>query len=471
MRTALCLVFALYTMFALGQGDSIVMHINGTPVPLDEFEYRYRNFARRTNGKVTAKDYAERLANDKIKVLAAKDEQLDTIHLLQKRILKYRNKQIRPYLIPVTTIKDDECKNYYNAIKTNLQGKKIIKPAHIFIKLPQNASKKAQEQAKVRIDSAYKALQEGADFAELAKKVSQDNASAFQGGELPWIGTNQTLKEFEDVAFSLKAGEYATPILSTVGYHIIKVIDIKDLDEYETIKPEIQRFLESQRVEKQLSAPAVDAKAEESQKSVEKILDEETDRLCNKDADLKFRLQAYADSLLVHEISARQPWNSSDKDTTAWKNYFEKNKKDYTWKEPRFDGMIYYCREKSDIKAVKKALKKTKPQNWEAAIQRKFNSDSVRIHIEKGLFKPGENANVDVLALKVKKAKLKPIVDFPYAAVMGKKLKKGPNNWSEVGDQVIEDYKQEREATFVAELRKKYTVEFHDNVLKKISDQ
>ena len=45
------------------------------------------------------------------------------------------------------------------------------------------------------------ALRAGADFAEWARKISQDPHSAKQGGLLPWIGPNQTLKEFEDVAY------------------------------------------------------------------------------------------------------------------------------------------------------------------------------------------------------------------------------------------------------------------------------
>ena len=63
----------------------------------------------------------------------------------------------------------------------------LIKPAHILIKADQQASQAEWDAAKVRADSIYNALKAGADFAELATKLSQDPGSARQGGELPVV--------------------------------------------------------------------------------------------------------------------------------------------------------------------------------------------------------------------------------------------------------------------------------------------
>ena len=129
----------------------------------------------------------------------------------------------------------------------------------------------------MRIDSVYAALQSGADFGELAKQVSQDPQTAVHGGMLPWIGPNQTLKEFEDVVYSLEVGKYSEPFLSTVGYHVVKLMGKKPLETYEQLKPNIQRYLESQGLENQLSANVLDSLVEQSgsQKTVEQILDTE----------------------------------------------------------------------------------------------------------------------------------------------------------------------------------------------------
>jgi hypothetical protein len=149
------------------------------------------------------------------------------------------------------------------------------------LRLPQRATKAEQEAMKARIDSVYTALKAGADFAELARKISQDPQSAKQGGLLPWIGPNQTLKEFEDVAYSLEVGSYSTPFLSTVGYHIIKLEGKRALESYDNLKSSIRSYLDAQGVQDKLALKRLESMAQHAgeQKTVEQILDEETERL------------------------------------------------------------------------------------------------------------------------------------------------------------------------------------------------
>ena len=92
------------------------------------------------------------------------------------------------------------------------------------------------------------------------------------------------------------------------------------------------------------------------------------------------------------------------------------------------------------------------------------------VRMERRLFKKGDNANVDVLALKDKSAKLNPLKDFPYAAVVGKVLKKGPEEWTDISNQVVTDYQRMREDEYVADLRKRYPVEIHEDVLKTVNN-
>lgn len=473
MKKILCsFLFLVAGIGANAQDDPIVMHVNGQPVPRSEFEYNYnKNNSEGVLDKKNVEEYAQLFVNYKLKVQAALDNHLDTLSSYQKEFHQYRDQQIRPLLIPHNAM-EDECKKYYDQMLASLQGKELLQPAHIFLRVPQAATEDVQAAAKARIDSVAQELKNGADFAELAKKVSQDPGSAARGGLLPWIGPNQTLKEFEDVAYSLEVGQVSEPFLSTVGYHIIKLMDKKPLESYDELKENIRRYLESQGLENQLAAQVLDSMAQQSspQKTVEEILDEETERLCAQDSELKYLVQEYHDGLLLFEECSRNVWEPASKDTMGIASYFKANKKKYAWKEPHFRGLVYYCKNQADVKAVKKCLKGVPEDKWTATIREQFNKDSVMVRMERRLFKKGDNANVDVLALKDKSAKLNPLRDFPYAAVVGKVLKKGPEEWTDISNQVVTDYQRMREDEYVADLRKRYPVEIHEDVLKTVNN-
>ena len=473
MKKILCsFLFLVAGVGAIAQDDPIVMHVNGQPVPRSEFEYNYnKNNSDGVLDKKSIEEYAQLFVNYKLKVLAALDNHLDTLSSYQKEFRQYRDQQIRPLLIPQNAM-EEECQKYYAQMLASLQGKDLLQPAHIFLRVPQTATEEIQAAAKARMDSVYQEIKNGADFAELAKKISQDPGSAPRGGILPWIGPNQTLKEFEDVAYTLEVGQYSEPFLSTVGYHIIKLMDKKPLESYDELKDKIRRYLESQGLENQLATQVLDSMAQHSspQKTVEEILDEETERLCAQDNELKYLVKEYHDGLLLFEECSRNVWEPASKDTTGLASFFKANKKKYAWKEPHFSGMVYYCKNQADIKAVKKCLKGIPEDKWTAKIREQFNKDSVTVRMERRLFKQGDHANIDVLALKDKKAKLNPIKDFPYVAVVGKVLKKGPAKWTDISNQVVTDYQRMREDEYVAALRKRYSFEIHEDVLKTVNN-
>jgi foldase protein PrsA len=80
----------------------------------------------------------------------------------------------------------------------------------------------ADAQAKSKAEDVLKQINAGGDFAELAKKYSQDTSAA-NGGDLGFFGKGQMVKEFEDAAFNAQPGQVVGPIKTQYGYHIIKV--------------------------------------------------------------------------------------------------------------------------------------------------------------------------------------------------------------------------------------------------------
>lgn len=466
------IALAVVALTAAAQEDPIVMRIGGVPVTRSEFEYNYnKNNSEGVIDKKNVEEYAELFVNYKLKVLSALDNHLDTLTSYQKEFRTYRDQLIRPLLVPEGA-KEKECKAYYDGMLARLEGKQLLQPAHILIRLPQDATEEQQAMAKAKIDSIHQALKDGADFAELAQTVSQDPGSAARGGMLPWIGPNQVVKEFEDVAYSLEVNEVSEPFLMPFGYDIVKLMGKKDLEPYEELHDMILKYLEGQGLENQLAQQVLDSIASQSngEKTIEQILDEKTEEFCAKDSELKYLVQEYHDGLLLFEECNSRIWEPAAKDTLALATYFKKNKKNYAWDEPRYRGMVYYCKDAADVKAVKKLVKKQPTDKWMETIRETFNKDSIMVRVERRIFKKGDNSNVDRLALKVKSAELKPVKGYPHIGIFGKVLKKGPAEWTDVSNQVVSDYQRLKEDEFVAELRKRYTVEIDKEALKTVNN-
>lgn len=92
--------------------------------------------------------------------------------------------------------------------------------------------------AKQRLDDARTQLQEGADFGELAKLMSDDPGSANDGGEMGWAGPGTFVPEFEQVANSSELGVVSEPFRSRFGWHIVEVMERRTYDNTEDLKEE-----------------------------------------------------------------------------------------------------------------------------------------------------------------------------------------------------------------------------------------
>ncbi|MBF0709690.1 MULTISPECIES: peptidylprolyl isomerase [unclassified Gemella] len=112
--------------------------------------------------------------------------------------------------------------------------------AHILITVKSDAipTGVSDEEAKAKIDEVKAKLDSGANFAELAKEYSTDTSNSSNGGELGWSSKESTpfVKEFADVAYNTEKGKYSDIVKTQFGYHIIKVLDTKEvsIDEVKT---------------------------------------------------------------------------------------------------------------------------------------------------------------------------------------------------------------------------------------------
>lgn len=450
--------------------DPVIMTVNGKPVLKSEFEYSYnKNNSEGVIDKKTVREYVDLFINYKLKVEAALDAKLDTMKSFQDEFKMYRDQQIRPSFVTDDDM-EAEAKKVYQNTKDQIGPNGLVMPAHILIQVNQKAEEAEKAKAKERIDSIYGALKAGADFAEMATKFSQDPGSARKGGVLPWIGPNQTVKEFEDVAYSLQVGQMSEPFESPFGYHIILMKDRKQLEPYDSLRTNIMKFLEARNARDHVAKTIIDSVAKQRGITTAELMDERTEQLCANDIELKNLVREYHDGLLLFEISNQTIWDKAAKDSLALANYFKKNKKKYKWDEPRYKGMVFHVKVPEDVEAVKKSVKGLPFEKWAERLRTTFNNDSViRIRVEKGIFKRGDNAYIDKLVFH-KDTTTRQVKNYPIDDVYGKLIKK-PENFEDVRGQVTADYQDMLEKQWVAELRKKYAVKVDEAVLATVKEQ
>lgn len=131
----------------------------------------------------------------------------------------------------------------YHIVKTTDKraSRGEVKVAHIMIEQKSNATEQEIKIASDKLDQLLDFFEKGKSFNELVR-YSDDKGSSKQGGELPWFGTGQMVTEFEEAAFRLEnIGDISQPVKTIYGWHIIKLIDKKDLPTLEEAKEDIER--------------------------------------------------------------------------------------------------------------------------------------------------------------------------------------------------------------------------------------
>jgi peptidyl-prolyl cis-trans isomerase D len=135
-------------------------------------------------------------------------------------------------------VSDAQLRQAYSASMDNFRMPERVKVRHILL-MTQGKSDAEKKQALAKAQDLLKQLRGGADFADLAKKNSQDPGSAQNGGDLGFIVKGQTVPEFEKVAFTAKPKDISDLVTTQYGYHILQVMEkeparVKPFDEVKT---------------------------------------------------------------------------------------------------------------------------------------------------------------------------------------------------------------------------------------------
>ena len=414
----------------------------------------------------------------------------------------------------------------YHLIKVHdtRPNKGELQVAHIMKNVGRNATPEEKAKAKTAIDSIYQLLLNGADFAELAKKESQDRRSAVRGGEMPWFSAGSIVTEFSAPAFALKNdGDISEPVKTAYGYHIIKRLKARPVPPFEEARPLIESqirkdatrqasgkkvFIEKLKKEYNFSENET-AKAELAKLNIgnNAVLPEETfftinnknfgakeltafitqkniktgsflsvydnwvtDEITNiEDAKLEekypefhYLMNEYHDGILLFNISQEKIWNYAAQDTAGLETFYQKDKEKHLWND-RFKGHIITC---------KNVSVREEAENLFGA---GLNADEVLAHIntngeelitiETGAWEEAQNPVVDYYVWNGKEPEN---FDSATTFIRGDKIKPEPKTLDEARGLFISDYQDYLEEQWIKELRRKYKVKVNKKLLKSI---
>ena len=161
-------------------------------------------------------------------------------------------KLIEMELGPKVVVTPQEVKAFYDGNPEVFKTPPMTRASHILVKVDKGATAEEKAKALDKIKGVQKRLQNGEDFAKVAKEVS-DCPSKENGGDLNFFQKGQMVPQFEDAAFSLQPGQTSGIVETEFGYHIIKVTDKKDQStvSFDEIKPRIEQHLKSEKMSHQ----------------------------------------------------------------------------------------------------------------------------------------------------------------------------------------------------------------------------
>ena len=208
------------------------------------------------------KDFTSKVNKDPAAVKAYFDKNRSAFRIPEKRDFDLIVGSTADF-IGSAKVSDAELQKTYNESIDSYRQPERVKVRHILIKT-QGKPKEEAPKLKAKAEDLLKQLQHGADFAELAKKNSEDPGSAVKGGELGDIVRGQTVPNFEKAAFSLKPGELSPVVETEYGYHILQVESKQEAhtQSFDEVKPQLLAEAQKQTAAESLKKAVEAARTE-----------------------------------------------------------------------------------------------------------------------------------------------------------------------------------------------------------------
>src|SRR5277367_1322222 len=156
-------------------------------------------------------------------IKAAYDKNRASYQLPERRVVRYGLVDINQ-LRQAVQISDDQLKAQYQQNIAQYQVPSRVHVQHILLTTVGKTSSEVEE-VRLKAEDILKQVKKGGNFADLAKKYSEDPGSKDKGGDLGFITKGQTVPEFEKTAFSLQNGQVSDLVKTQYGFHILKVLE------------------------------------------------------------------------------------------------------------------------------------------------------------------------------------------------------------------------------------------------------
>ncbi|GAB4329288.1 MAG: peptidylprolyl isomerase [Bacteroidales bacterium] len=417
-----------------------------------------------------------------------------------------------------------------------------ITAAHIYLQMPDSATAEDSTRLREKAFDIYNQIQNGTPFDSLVVKYSDDKGSARRGGVLPQFTVNRMVPEFIEALKDLQdSGQISKPVLTSYGWHIVKLISKSGVGSFEEEKDNLKKRVEkdrrSQKSKEVILAEirkeygykehrenlkpiyeAMDSsiykgewkKPEEGkwnkplitlgkekytqdeflnylatkqnigreegmneyvnrkfrEFSEERCRDYEDRQLETKYPEFAAIVREYHDGILLFELTNKKIWSYAGTDTTGLKNYYEEHKNEFMW-GPRLDATIVTV---IDTAYTDKAYSLAKEGLSGEELVQAINGDSLNaIRIEHRKFEKEDNRLID--QIKWKKG-LSPLLEDkgrPAFVIVHGKVAPEPKTFEEARGLVTAGYQDYLEKEWIKELRAKYPVVIHEEVLQSIT--
>ncbi len=411
----------------------------------------------------------------------------------------------------------------YHILRVNDKRKSLgeVQVAHIMVKNDSTVLRKSQE----KIEEIFKKLEQGDDFATIAKEHSDDISSAQKGGVLPKFGTGRMIKSFEDVAFAMEnEGDFSRPFESDYGWHILKLLKKYPIASYEELHAKLESKVKNgsrssyverslaQKVAKDYKVITYKAKlqlypniigfeknadtllrieekyysgndfygyAKDFKKRTKEglfeefsnkmIIDYYKEHLDETNKEFALTYQEYKDGLLLFELLQKEVWEKSEKDTLGLQRYFEGNRSKYKWKR-RANLSIASCTQMEKAKIVQSLLVEGKhPDTIKSMV-----NEGATIHVlfSKGKLEEGSSKLPETYSFKLGVSDIFEEETHHFTIIKVDDIFEP--QWKELKEtrgEVMNDYQNYLEAQWVKVLRETYKVKVNQKNYKELKQR